>query len=178
MARFLWFWGRKGFMATKVEKLIEVLEPLADDNGLELVTVEIAGTKKNPILRVYLDTPEGGINLDQLAAAREWVDTAIDELDPFQGSFVLEVSSPGIDRPLRKASDYERFAGEEVVVYLKPGEAKTKETGVLVGVEDDAVVVEQGEQRQRIMLDRIKKANIVGRIDFSQGGLTKENEAE
>ena len=49
---FFGLWGRKGFMATKAEKLIEVLEPLADENGLELVTVEIAGTKKNPILRV------------------------------------------------------------------------------------------------------------------------------
>lgn len=154
-------------MATKAEKLIEVLEPLADENGLELVTVEIAGTKKNPILRVYLDTPEGGINLDQLAAAREWVDIAVDELDPFKGSFVLEVSSPGIDRPLRKASDYERFAGEDVIIYLKPGEARSKEKGVLVGVEDDKVVVEQGEERMMIALDRIKKANIVGRIDFS-----------
>ena len=76
-------------MATKAEKLIEVLEPLAEDHGLELVTVEVAGTKKNPILRVCLDTPEGGINLDQLAEAREWVDAAVDELDPFKESFVL-----------------------------------------------------------------------------------------
>ncbi len=100
-------------MATKAEKLIEVLEPLAEGNGLELVTVEVAGTKKNPILRVCLDTPQGGINLDQLAEAREWVDAAVDELDPFKESFVLEVSSPGIDRPLRKLSDFERFAGED-----------------------------------------------------------------
>lgn len=165
-------------MATKAEKLIEVLEPLADSNGLELVTVEVAGTKKNPILRVCLDTPEGGINLDQLAAAREWVDAAVDELDPFAGSFVLEVSSPGIDRPLRKVSDYERFAGEDVVIYLKPGEARTKETGVLVGVEGDAVVVEDGDERKLVALDRIKKANIVGRIDFSQSGSKSKGDAE
>ncbi len=165
-------------MATKAEKLIEVLEPLADSNGLELVTVEVAGTKKNPILRVCLDTPEGGINLDQLAAAREWVDAAVDELDPFAGSFVLEVSSPGIDRPLRKVSDYERFAGEDVVIYLKSGEARTKETGVLVGVEGDAVVVEDGDERKLVALDRIKKANIVGRIDFSQSGSKSKDDAE
>lgn len=164
-------------MATKAEKLIEALEPVAAQNGLELVTVEVAGTKKNPILRVYLDTPEGGINLDQLAEAREWVDVAVDELDPFAGSFVLEVSSPGIDRPLRKQSDYERFAGEEVVVYLKPGEARTKETGVLAGIEEGQIVIESGDERKTIALDRIKKANIVGRIDFSQSGSKSNGDA-
>ena len=132
-------------MATKAEKLIEVLEPLAEGNGLELVTVEVAGTKKNPILRVCLDTPQGGINLDQLAEAREWVDAAVDELDPFKESFVLEVSSPGIDRPLRKLSDFERFAGEDVVV-------------------------DQDGQPLAIPFATIKRAHIVGRIDFSGSG--------
>ena len=132
-------------MATKAEKLIEVLEPLAEGNGLELVTVEVAGTKKNPILRVCLDTPQGGINLDQLAEAREWVDAAVDELDPFKESFVLEVSSPGIDRPLRKLSDFERFVGEDVVV-------------------------DQDGQPLAIPFATIKRAHIVGRIDFSGSG--------
>ena len=157
-------------MATKAEKLIEVLEPLAEGNGLELVTVEVAGTKKNPILRVCLDTPQGGINLDQLAEAREWVDAAVDELDPFKESFVLEVSSPGIDRPLRKLSDFERFAGEDVVIYLKPGQAHSKEKGVLTGVEGEDVVVDQDGQPLAIPFATIKRAHIVGRIDFSGSG--------
>lgn len=161
-------------MANKTEKLIEVLEPLADKNGLELVTVEIAGTTKNPILRVYLDTLEGGINLDQLAAAQEWVDEAVEELDPFKESYVLEVSSPGIDRPLRKKTDFERYAGEEVVVHLKPGQAKTKQKGLLIGVEGEDIVIEDKGERVLVPFGTIKRANIKGRIDFS--GAKKNSE--
>lgn len=162
-------------MASKAEKLIAVLEPLAAQHELDLVTVEVAGTTKNPILRVYLDTLEGGINLDQLAAAQEWVDAAIEELDPFKESYVLEVSSPGIDRPLRKLADYDRFAGEDVVVHLKNAQGKTKQTGVLVGTQDDQVVIDQDGEQILVPVDNIKKANIKGRIDFSGG--SKKTEA-
>ena len=158
-------------MANKADSLIEALEPLAARHGLDLVDVEVAGTRKNPVLRVYLDTPESGITLDQLADAQEWVDAKVEELDPFQDAYTLEVSSPGIDRPLRKRADYERFAGEDCVVYLKKGEPRTKVAGVLKGVEDDEVVVaaEDGTA-ERVALDRIKKANIIGRVDFNGRG--------
>lgn len=152
----------------KEETLIEALEPLAADHDLDLVTVEVAGTRKNPILRVFLDTFKGGIMLDQLADAQEWVDAAIEELDPFQGSYTLEVSSPGIDRPLRKRDDYVRFAGEKTVVYLKPGQARSKYTGISRGLAADELVLEMEDgTNENIPLARIKKAHIVGRIDFS-----------
>lgn len=167
---------RRVSMASKAEKLIEVLEPLASDHGLDLVTVEVAGTTKNPILRVYLDTLEGGINLDQLAAAQEWVDAAIEELDPFKESYVLEVSSPGIDRPLRRLADYDRFAGEDVVIHLKSAQGKLKQTGVLAGTQGDQVVIDQDGEQLLVPVDNIKKANIKGRIDFSGG--SKKNEAD
>ena len=155
-------------MANKQDKLIEALEPLAAEHGLDLVDVEVAGTRKNPILRVYLDTLAGGITLDQLADAQEWVDARIEQLDPFEDAYTLEVSSPGIDRPLRKRADYGRFAGEDCVVYLKKGEARPKVTGRLAGIEGDEVVVTAADGvSERISLDRIKKANIIGRIDFN-----------
>lgn len=155
-------------MANKTDTLIEALEPLAQDHGLDLVTVEVAGTRKNPILRVFLDTLEGGITLDQLAEAQEWVDAKVEEVDPFQDAYTLEVSSPGIDRPLRKRSDYERFAGEDAVVYLKKGEARSKYAGVLRGLEKDAVVLEMEDgAREHVPFERIKRANIIGRIDWN-----------
>lgn len=155
-------------MANKADMLIEELEPLAQDHGLDLVTVEVAGTRKNPILRVFLDTLEGGITLDQLAEAQEWVDAKVEELDPFQDAYTLEVSSPGIDRPLRKRGDYDRFAGETCVVYLKKGEARSKYTGVLQGLEGDEVVLSMEDgSTERIPFERIKKANIIGRIDWN-----------
>ena len=156
-------------MASKTEVLISALEPLAESHGLELVDVEVAGTSKNPILRVYLDNPEGGINLDQLAAAQQWVDEQVEAIDPFKCSYTLEVSSPGIDRPLRKPSDYERFAGEDTVVYLKKGETPAKVKGVLNGLDGDDVVLDTEPCEQRIARDRIKKAHIIGKIDFNAG---------
>ncbi len=155
-------------MANKAEMLIEELEPLAAEHELELVTVEIAGTRKNPVLRVYMDTLTGGITLDQLAEAEEWVDAKIEELDPFEDAYTLEVSSPGIDRPLRKHADYDRFAGEEATLTLKHGKAH----GVLRGIEGDEVVLtsDSGEET-RVAFDDIKKANIIGRIDFGGHGL-------
>ena len=157
--------------------LIEALEPLAGEHELDLVTVEVAGTRKNPILRVFLDTLEGGITLDQLADAQEWVDATIEQLDPFQGSYTLEVSSPGIDRPLRKRSDYVRFAGEKTVVYLKPGQARSKYTGISQGLAEDELVLEcEDGETARIPLGRIKKAHIVGHIDFSGRNFGEEDE--
>ena len=166
-------------MANKAEQLIEALEPLAESHALELVTVEVAGTRKNPILRVYLDTPAGGITLDELADAQEWVDAKVEQLDPFEDAYTLEVSSPGIDRPLRKAADYERFAGEECVVYLKKGLAPAKVGGTLRGLEGERVLVQQEDGTAAgIELAHIKKANIIGRIDFGGRSLEEEDTTE
>jgi ribosome maturation factor RimP len=159
------------------EMLIEALEPLAIEHDLDLVAVEIAGTRKSPILRVFLDTLSGGITLDELVAAQEWVDARIEELDPFQGSYDLEVSSPGIDRPLRKRGDFERFAGEKTVVFLKPGSACSKCTGMSQGLDGDNLVLQlEDGTTERISLDHIKKAHIIGRIDFSGRNFDDEND--
>lgn len=160
------------------ERLIEALEPLAAEHGLDLVTVEVAGTRKRPILRVFLDQPTGGITLDELVDAQEWVDARIEEADPFIESYDLEVSSPGIDRPLRKRSDFERFAGETTVIYLKPGAARTKLTGISHGFEDDDLVLEMEDgATESVPFDRIKKAHIIGKIDFSGHNFEDEGAA-
>lgn len=157
------------------DRLIEALEPLASEHGLDLVTVEVAGTRKRPILRVFLDTPAGGITLDELVGAQEWVDATIEEVDPFIESYDLEVSSPGIDRPLRKRTDFDRFAGETTVIYLKPGAPRSKYTGISHGLDGDELVLEMEDgTMERIAFDRIKRAHIIGQIDF--GGRNFDDE--
>lgn len=157
------------------DRLIEALEPLASEHGLDLVTVEVAGTRKRPILRVFLDTPAGGITLDELVDAQEWVDATIEEVDPFIESYDLEVSSPGIDRPLRKRTDFDRFAGEMTVIYLKPGAPHSKYTGISHGLDGDELVLEMEDgTMERIAFDRIKRAHIIGQIDF--GGRNFDDE--
>ncbi len=160
--------GKDVQMANKADKMIELLEPMADAHGLDLVDVEVAGTRKNPILRVFLDLPEGGITLDDLAEAQQWVDAAVERDDPFPDGYTLEVSSPGIDRPLRRPADFERFAGQRCKVQLKPGQAQSNFTGQLKGMDGEDVLVEDDEGAcHRLPLSRIKKAHTIGEVDFS-----------
>ena len=92
-------------LTAKEKSLLSALEPRAASEGVEIVTLEIVGSKKAPTIRVYIDAA-GGISFDELARTQAWVGDVMDELDPFPGAYMLEVSSPGIDgeddRPHRR----------------------------------------------------------------------------
>ena len=102
-------------LTAKEKKLLAALEPHAAEEGVEIVTVEIVGSKKAPTIRVYVDAPEG-VSFDVLASSQAWINKIMDEIDPFPGAYMLEVSSPGIDRPLRTLEHFARFIGEQAVV--------------------------------------------------------------
>ncbi|WP_369525291.1 ribosome maturation factor RimP, partial [Parvibacter caecicola] len=85
-------------MLSPVEaKLLKALEPQAEASGIEIVTIQVTGAKKAPTIRVYIDTP-GGVSFDTLCASQAWINDVVDRIDPFPGAYMLEVSSPGIDR--------------------------------------------------------------------------------
>jgi len=152
-------------------KLESVLDPAAEENGLELVAVEQAGGRKAPVIRVLLDR-EGGINLDALCEANGWVEDAIEKSGLVRGSYTLEVSSPGVDRPLRKREDFERFAGETATVKAKQSAgARTTWTGVLLGVEGDSVLIESDGKRFDIPFESVVKARLKGVVCFSREGV-------
>lgn len=151
-------------LATRIE---EILAPIAERNGFELVAVEQAGGRHTPVIRVLLDR-EGGLNLDAVCAANSWVNEALEEADPVSGPYTLEVSSPGIDRPLRKLEDFTRFAGETVTVKSRPeGEATRSITGTLIGVDGTTVIVEVEGEHTKIEHESIIKARIKGVVDFN-----------
>ena len=102
-------------LSKKEQQLLDALVPRARQEGVEIVTLEVAGAKKAPTIRVYIDT-EDGVSFDELSAAQAWINDLMDEIDPFPGAYMLEVSSPGIDRPLRTLEHFARFAGEQAVV--------------------------------------------------------------
>ncbi|MDR2671723.1 MAG: ribosome maturation factor RimP [Coriobacteriales bacterium] len=104
---------------SKITTIIDALEGVAADNGYELVDIELGGSGRHAMLRVYLDRSQG-LTLDDIADANSWVSAAIEQLDPFKGSYTLEVSSPGIDRPLRTIEHFRRAQGQEVQVMLEP----------------------------------------------------------
>jgi len=115
-----------------------VVEPLLAGQGIELVDVEITGST----LRVTVER-DGGIDLDGVAAATESVSAALDGDDSVEGPYVLEVTSPGIERPLRLPQHFQRAVGSVVTVKTHPGIAGERRLeGVLEAADDRGIVVE------------------------------------
>lgn len=149
------------------ERIEEALSAAASHHGVELVAVEIVGMSSQPTLRIYLDR-EGGISLDAICEANEWVSSLLDELDPFEGAYTLEVSSPGIDRPLRKLTDYERFIGHVVNLRTRPIDGRTRFVGTLLGVTDATIEIGVDTVTFLIPFADVRNARLKGEVDFGQ----------
>ena len=114
---------------------------------------------------MYIDTPDG-VSFDELSSAQAWINDLMDELDPFPGAYTLEVSSPGIDRPLRTAEHFARFVGDTAVLKTQPVDGRGSWTGAIASVEGDVVVLDVDGAEARIPMDTIKRAHLKGTIDF------------
>jgi ribosome maturation factor RimP len=149
-------------------RLTKALEPEATAHGFELVAIEQAGGRGTPILRVLLDR-EDGLDLDAISSASGWVSECLDAQDPFTHPYTLEVSSPGIDRPLTKREDFTRFTGETVNLKVESADKRKSWTGVLLGIEGDSVALDVDGERTLIPYDSIQKARLKGVVDFGKG---------
>ncbi len=148
--------------------LTDLLEPLAEAHGFELVAVEQSGGRRSPVIRVLLDR-DGGLDLEAITVANGWVSDALDQVEQLGGPYTLEVSSPGVDRPLRRLVDFDRFAGETVTVKTHTtGEGRHAWTGKLLGAEDGTVLVEADREIVRIPFDDIVKARLKGVVSFNR----------
>jgi len=122
-------------MALDTEKLRELLAPAARSVGCELLGVEFHPAGARSVLRLYIDRPEG-VSVNDCEAVSYQVSGILDVEDPIPGHYVLEVSSPGLDRPLFTGADYERFAGHRVDVRMQtPVEGRRRFRGVLQGLD-------------------------------------------
>jgi ribosome maturation factor RimP len=117
---------------------------------------------------VLLDR-EGGVDIDAIASANTWVSDLLDEADPIKTPYTLEVSSPGIDRPLVKRADFTRFVGETISVKVLAHEKRKSWTGTLVGLDGDDVVLDVEDERVAIPFETIQKARLKGVVDFGKG---------
>lgn len=154
--------------AVHAQELIALLEPLTNDHGLELVTIEVAGGHSGTVVRVFLDR-EDGIDIDTIAAANAWISGALDAVPSLSGPYTLEVSSPGIERVLRTRRDFERFAGHRITLRLtRPLDGLGKITGVLVGMSDDEILVAGEGNEHRVPIDIIERARL--KADLDAGG--------
>ncbi|MBA84087.1 ribosome maturation factor RimP [Thalassobius sp. S69A] len=129
-------------------RLAEIVGPVIEDMGFELVRVRLMGGKTNT-LQIMAERPEGGIEVDQCADISTAVSALLDVEDPLVDQYVLEVSSPGIDRPLTRMKDFETFEGYEAKLETADMVAGRKRfKGELAGTEDDEVLInieEHGE---------------------------------
>lgn len=148
-------------------RLTAWLEPEVIAHGLELVAVEQVGGRGTPVIRVLLDC-EDGIDLEAVAVASRWISDLFDAESPVNGPFTLEVSSPGVDRPLTKPSDFARFAGETANLRVLVDGKRRSLTGVLVDVQANDVVIEVDGERMRIPIETIQKARLKGVVDFGK----------
>ncbi len=140
-----------------------VAEPILAAEGVELVDLEYVREKEGWILRLFIDK-EGGVGIEDCTAASHSVETAIDVEDFIPNEYSLEVSSPGLDRPLRKPEHFQKAMGKKVKVktYGPIGEPPRKNfTGVLSGADAQSVTVEvEGAGAFQIPLKEIAKANL------------------
>jgi ribosome maturation factor RimP len=129
--------NRKGIISI----VKEICEQLADELGYELVDVEFLKEGSNYFLRVYLDKP-GGINLDDCQKVSQLLSDKLDEKDPITTPYYLEVSSPGLDRPLKNDKDLKRNLGKEIEIKLyEPLKGKKIIEGILEDYEEKTIVI-------------------------------------
>lgn len=178
------------------KQLIMLVEPICAARGVELVDVQLVGEHGRAVVRVLIDKPRGqnvpnggldegsmgrqvggestpmgsGVTLEDCTAVSRDLSTALDVHDPLPGAYSLEVSSPGLDRPLVKEQDFVRFAGQEVKLQTHEpvGEPNTpgrkRFRGRLLGAQQGVVTLEQDGVQVAIPLEQIAKANIVARF--------------
>ena len=139
----------------------ELAERVAIDHGLELVHAEVAGPDNKPIVRVFIDKPQG-VTHDDCSEVSTHLGTILDVEDFIHASYTLEVSSPGLERGLYKRADYERFAGSNAKMKTRQAiNGQRNFRGLLLGVEGDEVIFEDRTNgRVQIPLDLITKANL------------------
>lgn len=142
----------------------ELIEPSVQRLGYDLVAVEWVGDAQGPILRISIDNPNG-IHAKDCSTVSRFIEPLLDEADPIDRSYTLEVSSPGIERPVQRVQDFERFKGFRVRVRLEEGHPRRRYSGRIEGVDGDEVLVEVDGETHRLVLDTIDRAHLVLDID-------------
>lgn len=145
---------------SRIDEIWKLVEPELAQLGYELVEVEIGRMGRSPLLRLFIDKEEG-ITLDDCTAATQFLDPVLDEHNVMDGNYVLEMSSPGIDRPVRRPRDIERFAGEPVKITTYTAvEGRKRFHGTLTGYADGMVQLQCGDRQYDLHLENIKKAHL------------------
>lgn len=151
-------------MATLEEKLQDLLQGSVEDLGCELWGIECQRAGRFLTVRLYIDK-EGGVTVDDCADVSRQVSAILDVEDPIADKYNLEVSSPGLDRPLFTLSQFERFVGKEIAVHLRiPVQDRRKWQGKLEKIENDMLTLIVDGQPQVLVFGNVQKANVIAKF--------------
>ena len=151
-------------MAKVAEKVEFLLRGAVEEQGLELVHVQYLARQRSPLLRVYIDKP-GGVTLEDCQTVSRQASVLLDVEDLISDRYVLEVSSPGLDRPLFRVEDYLRFSGREVRLLTREKiDSRRRFTGTIQDLRDGVVRLSCQDRTYRIPFGMIAKANLVHRF--------------
>ena len=152
------------------EHLVNLIEPIVEGLGYECVGIEYHPHPQHGMLRIYIDSPQG-ILLEDCSKVSHQISGVLDVEDPIDDNYHLEISSPGEDRPFFKLSQFERFQGSTVAINLfQAVEKRRKITGIIAGVENDTVLIEEGEKLFKIPFQAMSKARLVPEYLIKKGG--------
>lgn len=148
-------------MSLSQSDLRDMIANTVSSLGYELLGVEYLARNKNSLLRVYIDS-EQGVTLNDCSIVSEQLSAVLDVEDPIKGRYTLEISSPGLDRPLFEKAHYERFIGREARIKTDMAyQGRRNFRGVLIAVNDECVEIEVDRQTFSLPLENIQQARLV-----------------
>ena len=152
-------------MAVADIKLRQLLQPVIEALGCELWGLELQAGGKTKLLRIYIDRAGGAVGIEDCERVSRQSSAVLDVEDVINGEYILEVSSPGMDRPLYELSQYEQFIGEDISWRLRfPYEGRRNFKGRLTGVDGDEIIVVATDHEFLFPVEGIEKANVVPRF--------------
>ncbi len=142
------------------QRLRELAEPVVDRCGAELVAVELTNEHGEDVLRLFIDSP-GGVSVGDCTRVSHAMSPVLDVHDPFPGRFRLEVSSPGMDRPVERRADLLRFTGFRARLRLTPRSGRRRFTGTLAGLDGDDLLFQVKDDLRRYPLTEVDRVRLV-----------------
>jgi ribosome maturation factor RimP len=148
-------------LSKDIHSTVEALvRPFLEENEFELVDIEFVKEGGNWFLRVYVDK-EGGIDIDDCGRVSEYLSARLDEKDPIEQAYFLEVSSPGAERPLKKVQDYHKAVGEHVfVTTYEPIDGLKEFEGKLASFDEETLVIEIGKKKHILPYNKVASARL------------------
>ena len=165
-------------MAGRESQLSDLIEPTVESLGFQLWGLELISPSRRPTLRLFIEG-ENGVTVGDCAVVSRHIGSVLDVEDPIRGEYILEVSSPGVDRLLFKPAQYLLYVGEPIEVRLRfPFEGRRKFRGCLMGFENEDVVVRIDSHDYLLPFGQIDRARVQPRLDMKRGVVSNDDIAE